>query len=37
MIPALVSYIVLGLLIYWGNRQLFYVPNEKGQNTTDDS
>ena len=37
MIPALVSYIVLGLLIYWGNRQLFYVPYEKGQNTNNDT
>jgi hypothetical protein len=29
LIPALVSYLVLGLLIYWGNRQLYFVPYEK--------
>ena len=28
LIPALVSYVVLGLLMYWGNRQLLYVPYE---------
>jgi hypothetical protein len=26
LIPALVSYFVLGLIVYWGNRKLFYVP-----------
>lgn len=24
--PSLASYVALGLLIYWGNRQLFFVP-----------
>jgi uncharacterized paraquat-inducible protein A len=33
LIPALVSYVVLGLFIYWGNRQLFFVPHEKGGET----
>ena len=28
LIPAFVSYVVLGLILYWGNRQLFYVPYE---------
>jgi CXXC-20-CXXC protein len=26
LILALVSYFILGLIIYWGNRKLFYVP-----------
>ena len=25
LIPALVSYVLLGTIVYWGNRQLFYV------------
>ena len=33
MIPALVSYVVLALIIYWGNRQLFFVPYEKSGET----
>lgn len=33
IVPALVSYLVLGLLIHWGNRQLFYVPYEKDRDT----
>jgi hypothetical protein len=33
LIPALVSYVVLGLFIYWGNRQLFFVPYEKDGET----
>lgn len=37
MIPALLSYVVLGLFIYWGNRKLFFVPYEKDQNRTDDT
>ena len=36
LFPALVSYVVLGLLIYWGNKQLFLVPYPKGQNSTND-
>ena len=26
LIPAIVSYIILGLLLYWGNKKLFFVP-----------
>jgi len=26
LIPAIVSYIVLGVLLYWGNKKLFLVP-----------
>ena len=26
LIPAVVSYFVLGLIIYWGNRQIYLVP-----------
>ena len=29
LIPALLSYVVLGILIYWGNRKVFLVPYEK--------
>jgi hypothetical protein len=31
LIPALVSYVVFGLLIYWGNNKLFYVPYEEAK------
>ena len=37
LIPALVSYAILGLLIYWGNRKLFFVPDDKGQSSTKDT
>jgi uncharacterized protein (DUF983 family) len=30
LIPALVSYVVLGILIYWGNKKVFFVPYQKG-------
>ena len=33
--PTLVSYVALGLLIYWGNRQLFFVPYKKGPDSID--
>jgi uncharacterized protein (DUF983 family) len=29
LIPALVSYFILGLLIYWGNKQIYLVPYQK--------
>ena len=29
LIPSLFSYIILGILMYWGNKQLFFVPYEK--------
>lgn len=32
IIPALVSYVILGLLLYWGNKQLFFVPYVKSKN-----
>jgi hypothetical protein len=37
MISALVSYVVLGILVYWGNRQLFFVPYEEGKKSTNDT
>jgi len=36
LFPALISYVILGLLIYWGNKKLFLVPYEKGLNSTND-
>jgi len=29
LLPALVSYAVFGLVLYWGNKKLFYVPYKK--------
>ena len=29
--PALVSYVILGLLIYWGNKKLYLVPYPKDE------
>jgi uncharacterized protein (DUF983 family) len=37
LIPALVSYVVTGLLLYWGNKKLFLVPYQNGQNTSNDA
>ena len=37
LIPSLVSYVVLGLLVYWGNRQLFLVPCRKDKGLKDDT
>jgi hypothetical protein len=37
LIPALVSYVVLGLLIYWGNKKLFFVPYQEDQNSANDA
>ena len=31
LIPAIISYIFLGLYIYWGNKRVVFVPYEKGQ------
>lgn len=31
LIPALVSYVILGLLIYWGNKQVYLVPYQKDE------
>jgi hypothetical protein len=37
LIPALFSYVVLGLLLYWGNKKVFFVPYEDGQNSANDT
>jgi len=34
LIPAIISYIILGLFIYWGNKRVVFVPYEKGQNAS---
>lgn len=37
MIPAIVSYVILGLIIYWGNKHVYFVPYQEDQNTTNDT
>jgi hypothetical protein len=37
LIPALSSYIVLGLLLYWGNKKVFFVPYNKGKYPANDT
>jgi len=37
LVAALVSYVVFGLLLYWGNRKMFLVPYQKDQYSTDDT
>ena len=37
LLPALASYVVLGLLVYWGNKKLFFVPYNKGEAPTNDT
>jgi hypothetical protein len=37
LIPAFVSYVVLGLLIYWGNKKVFFVPYRTDQNSNNDT
>jgi uncharacterized protein (DUF983 family) len=37
LIPSIVSYFILGVLFYWGNRKLFLVPSEKDKNPNNDS
>jgi uncharacterized protein (DUF983 family) len=37
LIPALVSYVVFGLYIYWANKKVFLVPYQKDQNSTNDT
>ena len=32
LIPAIVSYIILGVFIYWGNKQVLFVPYKKDWN-----
>lgn len=36
LIPALASYLALGLLIYWGNKKMYFVPYEKGRHKAGD-
>ncbi len=35
--PALASYVVLGLLLYWGNKKVFFVPCNNGGAPTNDT
>jgi len=37
LIPALCSYVVLALLIYWGNKKVLFIPYQKGQNSNNDT
>jgi hypothetical protein len=37
LIPALVSYLFLAGLIYWGNEKVFFVPYPKNQNSINDA
>jgi uncharacterized protein (DUF983 family) len=37
LIPAMVSYVALGLLICWGNMKVFLVPYRRKQNSTNDT
>lgn len=37
LIPGLISYLVLGLMIYRGNKRIYLVPYDVGRETADDS
>jgi len=37
LIPALASYVVAGLLLYWGNKKMFLVPYKKDKRSIDDT
>ena len=37
LIPGIISYVILGLLIYWGNKHIFLVPYKFDQDTTNDT
>lgn len=37
LIPAILSYVILGLIIYWGNKHVSLVPYQNDQNTTNDT
>ena len=37
LIPGIISYVILGLLIYWGNRHIFLVPYNLNRDTSNDS
>ena len=34
LIPTIISYIILGLLIYWGNKRVIFVPYDKDRNAS---
>ena len=34
LIPAIISYIILGLFIYWGDKRVVFVPYNKDQNAS---
>ena len=37
LVPCAISYVILGLLIVWGNKRMFLVPYNVGQNTEDET
>ena len=37
LLPAVFSYVILGLLIYWGNKRIFFVAYKNDQDTTNDT
>ena len=37
LIPGIISYVILGLLIYWGNKHIFLVPYKFDQDITNDT
>ena len=37
LIPAIFSYVILGLIICWGNKRIFFVPYKNDQDTTNDT
>jgi len=34
LIPAIIRYIILGLLIYWGNKHVIFIPYDKDRNAS---
>jgi len=37
LIPAVISYILAGAVLYWGNRKVYLVPYNKGQKSDSDA
>ena len=37
LIPAVLSYVILGLIIYWGNKRMYLIPYQNDKITTNDS
>ena len=37
LVPCAISYVILGLLIVWGNKRMFLVPYNVVQNTEDET